>query len=141
MMNFIRNIIRIAEISTKSTESKCPLSAWEAEELKNAFEAVAASTKNIKAGDAICIYPFNLYTQDEYIEINLPVAIPTGMSSEELEKLKMNPEFIEKTDYDFIVLNKEEGVQRATSSRRRDVPSHITFHHWEDNIITYVVRR
>ena len=138
LKELLYNIKEITAITTKSSETT-PLTEKEKQELKILFQKTCCTAKEVQKGEAIETLQFNCYFENnKYISFNLPVAIPTGLTNKEIEEMYLNPELIEKTNYEFIVYNQEEGIQRGSSSRRGTCPSHITFHHWEDNIINYM---
>jgi hypothetical protein len=104
--------------------------------LKTLFKEVAATTEKIKRGDHIKVYQFHLYYETLYVSFNIPVAFATELTEEEINKLYEEPTLIDNyKDYDFIVINKEEGIQKWCTPGG----GHITFHHWESNIVTNIV--
>lgn len=137
MMTLNKKINKIENLC-KSTE-KNPIKKEGDERLnllKRLYKEVAATTATIKRGDHIKVFQFNMNYESLYISFNLPVAFATELTEEEINKLYENPILIDNyKDYDFIVINKEEGIQKWCTPGG----GHITFHHWKSNIVTNIV--
>ena len=131
--NILNNIQDIEAICEASYAKE--IETFEIEKLKELYEEVTATSKNIKRGDQIITLQFTIIINNNGYNFNLHINLPTELNEKEIEKIYEEPDLINNYDYDFIVINEKEGIQKWQGSRGG---GHITFHHWESNLLTNV---